>query len=173
MAAIAVLFALLMTSLGYAVLKYTATVSNTAIIKSYQITLWRTDTNVAVTSIEWGDLETGSSKDTETAFNFIQKLKIKNVGDYPIWAGWKLDPTTPLPQGVTLTAKHIDVNGVWVEWTENTGFVGYVNGADPNGAVAVGGTSYSVQWILTIGADVSRGSLSFNILLLAANTSSG
>jgi hypothetical protein len=162
MAAIAVLFALLMTSLGYAVLKYTATVSNTAMIKGYQITLWRTDTNVAVTSITWGDLETGTSKDTETILGFTQQLKIKNTGDYDCYAGWKLDPTTPLPQGVTLTAEGYK-NGGWQTWTQND--------MSMFPLITINGlTAYPVRWTLTVASDASRGSLTFNILLLATNS---
>jgi hypothetical protein len=173
MGAIAVLTVLLMTTLAYAVIKYTKTVQNTGTIKGYEISLWRLDTNAAVTSIPWGDLETNSSKNTETVFNFTEKLVVKNTGDFAIWVGWKVDPTTPLPSGVTLTAKHKNINGAWVEWNENTGFVGYVNDGDPNGTIVVGGTSYPVQWILTLSANASRGALTFNIELLAANTTSG
>ena len=165
--ALMLLITLLTTMAAYAVIKYTEIIPTTGIIKGYEIQLWQTDTNTRVTAIPWGDLETGTSKTTDEAFGFEKKLKIKNTGDYPCWIAWQLDPETPLPEGCTLIAQYYYVGGAqwrplpenmfsdsftWKQWTTYTD---------------------SVMWTLTIDADVPRGEITFNILLLAADTELG
>lgn len=161
-----VLLTILAASLvAYAVIKFTTTIPNTANIKGYEIILWRRDTNVPVTSIGWGDFETGTSKDTETIFSFQKKLTIKSLSDYLCWAAWKVDPLTPLPNGVTLVAQYEDGAG-WITLPQND--FGLLSSMGP-GEV----NSKSLHWILTVPNDAPRGALAFNIQLLAANTVSG
>lgn len=147
---------------AYAVIKFTTTIPNTANIKGYEIILWRRDTNIAVNSIAWGNLETGTSKDTETIFSFSKKLTVKSLSDYVCWAAWKVDPTTPLPNGVTLVAEY-DIGGGWFALPQND--FSLIANISP-GEVS----DRNLHWILTVPNDAPRGSLAFNIQLLAANT---
>lgn len=156
-----------MMTTAYAVIKYTTTISNTATIKGYEVTLWRTDTNEAVINIAWGDLDQGTSKTTEVVFGFEYCLKVKNTGDYDSYIAWKLDESTPLPEGVTLTAQWTNQgDGTWSNEIPQNDFSAF-------GLVSVGGLSKPIRWTLTIGADVPRQSIDFTILLLSADTSTG
>ena len=151
--------------MAYAVIKFTTTIPNTANIKGYEVILWRKDTNVAVTSIGWGDLETGSSIDTETIFSFSKKLTIKSLSDFLCWAAWKIDPSTPLPNGITLVAEY-EAGAAWITLPQNEfGLLGSMSPGEVN--------NKGLHWILTVPNDAPRGALAFNIQLLAANTVSG
>jgi len=167
-AAIALLSLLAASLAAYAVLKYTGTVTNTATILGYQLSLWRTDSNVPITAIPWGSLETGTTKDTEQVFSLTQQLKIKNVGDYACWIAWKIDPVTPLPNGITLSAHYYISGDAWYALPQNMF-------SDSNwGQVLVNAyTAFPVRWTLTVPIDAPRGPLAFSIQLLAANTATG
>jgi hypothetical protein len=158
------LLSVLLTGIVYSVLQYTATVINTAYVKGYELTLWRKDMEVAVSSFEWGDLDKGSSKSTEDVLGVAGQLYIKNTGDYDLYFAWELDPSTPLPLGITLTAKY----GGSAIWPPNN----YNCFESP--VIHPGGLDvYPVQFVLSIGSDAVRGPVTFNILLHAGTTSAG
>lgn len=157
------LLAVLMSSIAYSIIKYTTTITNTASIIGYEIKLWRSDTGIAVESISWGNLDKNSAKDTEQVFNFSQQLKLKNTGDYITCVSWKLDPATPLPANVTLTAAF--ENGGWNIWNPLV--------TDALGPIPIGSFyDYPVNFILTIG-DAARGPVNFGIILSAQSTGAG
>jgi hypothetical protein len=164
--AIAFLCILAATFGAYAVIKWQEKITNTAMIMGYELALWRTDSNVEVTTIPWGNLETGTNKTTEQAFSFTEKLKIKNVGDYACYIGWKLNST--LPNGITLTAEFFIIGDKWYNLPQNA-----FNASNFNTLKNPNDFTYPVQWILTIPNDAPRGAINFDILLLAATTISG
>lgn len=164
----AILIAMII-SVTYAAVKYTSTLPNSVTIKGMEIKLWRFDSNIEVTSIGWGTMDTGSSKDSDLALGLptaAHKLGFKNTGDYLAYIGWKIDPETPLPQGVTITGWHTNTEAEPYQNTWNANIFTF--------SVAAGGnTNWRVKWVLSVGADAPKGDYSFNILLLAADSSSG
>lgn len=155
--------------ISYAAIKYTVTIPNDVTIRGYKIQLWRLDSGAEVTSISWGDLDLGTSKDSDTVLGLptaTHKLAIKNIGDYAAYVGWQIDPLTPLPDGVTMTGQHanMETEGYQQTWNENV-FTFSV----PAGQVS----PWRIRWTLTISQDAEMGSYNFNILLLAADSSTG
>ncbi len=161
-----VLLSMLATTMAaLAVIKYSGTISNTATIKGYEVSLWRIDSNAKVTAITWGDIETGTAKTTEQVFGFTEKLEIKNTGDFPIsFLEWKVNGT--LPSGITVTAQY--KNSGWTTWAENT-----PDDTIARGGMAVGEYSLVIQFDLAVANGASRGPIIFDILLLAPTTISG
>jgi hypothetical protein len=138
-------------------------------IKGYEIRLWRTDSATEVLTISWGEVDTDTSKTSDDALGLplsTRKLAINNLGDYPAYVGWQIDPATPLPAGVTITGQHanMETEPYQQTWDENT-FTFLVS--------AKSVSLWRVRWTLTIGSDVDRGDCNFNILLLAASSSTG
>ena len=164
--AIALIMAL-MTTIAYAVIKYQEKITNTATIMGYEVKLWRTDTNAIVTSITWGSIDQGANKTSDEAFGFTKKLTFKNVGDKKLWVAWKLNST--LPAGVTITAyMALGEGSSWLTSTWDQNVFSFV---DPMDANVVGNNR--IMWNLTIANGAPRGPITFDILLLAADTASG
>lgn len=161
-----VLLSILATSLtAYGVVRYTAYIQNPVAItvKSFELQLWRVDTNAQVTSIPWGNIDTGTQKDSDQAFNFSAQLVIKNVGGYWAYAAWQLNGT--LPANVTLIGQYCNA-GVYEAWNQSDFSV--ISKIAPNG-----GISGPVKWFLTIPSGASAGTFNFTINLLGADSSSG
>lgn len=159
------LLSILIVGIAFGVLKYQEKISNTVTITGYELQLWRVDTNTRVTSIAWGGINQGANKTSDAALGFTQKLTIKNVGDYDLYAAWKLNST--LPNGATVTAQYASSEGSsWSTWTEN--YFDQVGSLSP-GEV----NSRRIQFILNIPDGTPRGPVNFDILLLAGTTSSG
>jgi hypothetical protein len=154
-------------SITYAVTKYTLNIPNTATIAGYEMKLWRVDTNAIVTSIAWGSVESPSVKTSDMVFSFTEQLAIKNTGDYAYYVAWDLNATTPLPAGVTLQCACVDsVTHVSNSWNK----LSYSEfGSIPPNTVSV----KRLNFVLTIASDVPRQPITFGIILLAADTSSG
>jgi len=83
---------------------------------------------------------------------------LHNTGDYDCYVGWKVSGETPLPEDVTLTAWGQGVSS----WEQNN-FEKFLYADD----------WWTVNWCLTIDGDAPRGLITFDILFLAADTSSG
>jgi len=160
---------LIMASVTYAAIKYTSTIQNSMTIKGYEIKLWRTDSASEVLTIAWGSMDLSTTKTSDDALGLptsTHKLAISNTGDYLAYVGWQIDPATPLPAGVAITGQHanMETEPYQQTWGQNT-FTFSV----PAGSVSV----WRIRWTLNIGSDVARGACNFNILLLAASSSSG
>lgn len=159
------LLSILIVGIAFGVLKYTEKISNTVTVTGYELQLWRKDTNARVTTIPWGSIDQGANKTSDAALGFTQKLTIKNVGDYDLYAAWKLNST--LPNGATVTAKFAASEGSsWNTWTEND--YSSLSLFSPG---EVG--SRRIQFILNIPDGTPRGPVNFDILLLAGTTESG
>jgi len=159
----------LIVGLSYGAIQYSLPIPNDVTIQGMEIKLWRLDSNTEVTSISWGAMSTGSSKDTDTALGLptaTHKLAFKNTGDYVAYVGWQIDPTTPLPAGVTMTGQHanMETEPYQQTWNENT-FTFYV----PAGTIS----TWRIRWTLNVGADAVKGNFTFNILLLGADSNTG
>lgn len=159
----------IMVGVTYAAIKYTATISNTMKIEGYQIKLWDVQADAEVTAINWGTFTIGQTKDSDTALGLptaTHKLAIKNTGDRVAYIGWQIDPTTPLPTGVTISGWHANTETEPYQqtWNENM-FTYFVTTASVS--------SWRIKWTLTTGVDASKGDFTFNILLLAADSSTG
>jgi len=153
----------------YAAVKFSSTLPNSVTVKGYEIKLWRFDTNVEATSISWGTMDIGSSKDSDIALELpttAHKLGFKNTGDYLAYIGWKIDPTTPLPTGFSMTGWHTNTESEPYQqtWGQNTFTFSVAAGSYSN---------WRVRWVLSIDTTATKGTYSFSILLLAADSSSG
>jgi hypothetical protein len=153
----------------YAVIKYTSTVTNSVTIKGYGIKLWRLDSDTEVLTINWTQLDLGTLKTSDDALGLplsSHKLAIKNPGNYIAYIGWQIDPTTPLPTGVTITGQHTNTETEPYQetWGPNV-FTFFV----PAESVS----SWRIRWTLNVGPNATRGTYNFTILLLASDNSSG
>lgn len=153
----------------YCAVKYSVTIPNDVSIKGYEIKLWRLDSDTEVTAISWGDMDIGSSKDSDVALGLptaTHKLAIKNTGDYVAYVGWQIDPNTPLPTGLTLTGQHanMETEPYQQTWNENT-FTFQVSAGQVS--------QWRIRWTLNVGAETVAGDFTFNILLLVADSSTG
>jgi hypothetical protein len=154
-----VLLSLLAGGVAYSVIKYTGTIQTTVNIKGYEIALWRTDTGAAVMTIDWGDLDAGTSETTEEVFAFTEKLTLKNVGDYACYMTWKIDPSYEWAREL-LTCEFKD--GTWQSFPENT--------FPMSSPIDVGGLWLPIRWTFTVPENYARGPTGFNILLVASTT---
>lgn len=159
------LISLLMVASVYAVWKYTATVTNTVNVTGYQVSLWRTDTNAAVTSISWGNINMGASNNTEQVFGVTEKLAIKNTGDIIEYVAWNVSGIMPLGFSVTAEFKP---DSTWHSWAQNDfgSTIGTINPGEIRGG-------YVFRFTLTVTDNATRGPATFTINLLAATTASG
>ena len=167
--ALACVLILLMFGVTYGAIRYTQVIPNNVTVKGMAIQLWRLDSGAEVTSISWGEMDGGSSKDSDVALELpttTHKLAIKNRGDYNAYIGWRIDPETPLPTGVTLTGQHanMETEPYQQTWNENT-FTFSV----PAGSIS----QWRIRWTLSVSADAVIGDHSFNILLLGADSNTG
>ena len=167
--AIAIVGLLMLAVAGYAILKFTANVTNTANVIGYEVNLIRTDNLATVTSIPWASIEQGFNKTTDQIFNLPRALKIKNVGDFSVFLGWKLNESTPLVDGATLTCEYYDASEqLWYPLAQNT-----FSAAHGWTEVAINGLSLPLRWTLDIPLQCPRGELGFGIVLLTATTTTG
>jgi hypothetical protein len=167
-----ILAALISNVVTYAVVQYTRTITNTAGVKSaWNVQLWKVNPPEMLTSIEWGDMDPGTTWTTNQLFSGTC-MRLKNVGNSLIWVAWELDPTTPLPSGVTFSVRYgitgtqmidlaeLDFSTISIEPGLFSG-----NEGDPN--------SGKVEFKLTLDQYATPGGFSFNILLHAADTNLG
>jgi hypothetical protein len=164
-AALALLSLLAITFAALGVLKYTATVTNTAMIKGYKIALWNTVTNAEINEIPWGDIDLNIPKDTEMVFTSVHQIKVKNVGNYDCFIAWKMNDT--IPSGVSLSCDYWDGDsaGSWKPFSQND--------YSTLPQLSVNDYSKPFRWVLTASNDAPMGSLTFKIYLLDANTAAG
>jgi len=161
---------------AFATVYYTRTITNQATIKAaWGISLWRTDASYQnpvemITAINWGELDPGTEFTTNQLYGTC--LKLKNDGNTEVWVAWQLDPTTPLPSGVTLTARYCYGGSDWMDLLQNSFADIHINkgafsgvSSDPNAG--------RIEWKLSIDLYADPGAFAFNILLKAADSSSG
>jgi hypothetical protein len=174
-AAILIVLAAVLVGSVAASIMYSRTVTNYATIKAaWGISLWRMDGSYVnpvelVTSIAWGELNPGTAQNTNSLFGTC--LKLKNDGNAIVHVAWQLDPTTPLPTGVTLTARFSSGASYWdlpandyaTIVIEPGRFSGSPN--EPN--------SGKIEFTLTIDQFAPPTSFVFGILLNAADSASG
>lgn len=163
---------------AYAILKSQTPITNNALITGYGLELWNTHAPATQkVTIEWNTLEQGSSKDTDTLYSITKELRVKNIGDYNCSVCWFIDPLTPLPTGVTLTAeysKHDAGLEPYLAWPASTTFIGFTTESTyVTGLIPVGGYSEAIRFTLTISDTATRGAITFNIILQAATTLEG
>jgi len=152
---LAIVMILTSSVITYAAIKYTTWMSNAGRILGYEFTVFRSDTGQPVNVIPWGDLDQGTNRTTDEIFNGT--LVVKNMGDKDLYFGWHVNSSTPLPSGVTLTC----ILGTSVDLPEDSYY--FINA----------GNSYAIRWTLIVSNSASRGSFAFDIVLLAADSSSG
>lgn len=114
-------FLLIATALStaFATVFYTRTIGNNGNVKAaWNIALFRWDTQADITSIPWGDVDPGVVITTNQLFSGTC-LKIKNNGNAEVFVAWKLDPTTPLPPGLVLTARYEYAPGAMSDLPQN------------------------------------------------------
>lgn len=153
----------------YGAIKYTTPIDNHVTIQGYGISLWRADSGVEVTSINWGTVAIDSSIDSDTALGLptaTHKLAIKNTGDYVAYCAWIVDPSTPLPAGLSLSGWHSNME---TEPYQNTWDANIFTFSVSPGAVS----TWRVRWVLNVGVNAIKGDFNFNILLLAADSATG
>jgi hypothetical protein len=160
---------------AFATIYFSRTITNNATIKSsWGLSLWRMDAGYVnpvemITSIAWGEIDPGTYVTTNQLFGTC--LKLKNDGNTEIHVAWQLDPTTPLPSGVTLTAKYCYGDGWWDLPENDFSTITIAKGSfsgdsgNPN--------SGRIEFKLTIDSFADPTAFSFNILLKAADTSTG
>lgn len=176
--AVAIMLAAIFVSsvVTYATIQYTRTIGNNAGVKTaWNVQLWRMDASYVnpqemITLIQWPDLDPATTFTTNQLYGTC--LKLKNTGNSLIYVAWELSPATPLPSGVTLTARYAITTSTWIDLAQldfNTISIepGQFSGTtlDPN----VG----RIEFKLTIDAYATSGPFSFNILLHAADTNAG
>lgn len=156
--AVALLSILAASFTALAAIKYTATVTNQVTILGYELQLWRTDSSLQVTGINWGSLTQGISINTETLYGwgeylpYALQLEVKNTGDYALKVSWN---TTGLPTGVTITCDYWNTAN-WVPLAQNTDLLGddtHTMGSP----IAPGSFSDPVRFTLNIASDAPRG----------------
>lgn len=91
-------------STTFAALQYVHYVQNTAMIVAvYGVKVVRLDDiNVVIDAIPWGSFQPGQEKITYDVFG--TSCNLANRDNMDIYVVWELDPDTPLPSGVALTA---------------------------------------------------------------------
>jgi hypothetical protein len=160
---------------AFATVYFTRTITNTATIKAaWGISLWRTDASYVnpiemITAIGWGELDPGIEFTTNQLYGTC--LKLKNDGNAEVHVAWQLDPATPLPSGITLTARYC-TGANWMALAQND--FSYI--AIPKGVLSgdVGDpNSGRIEWKLSIDQYADPGAFAFNILLKAADSTSG
>jgi hypothetical protein len=151
---------------AFAAIHYTQTIPSSGnVLPSWFITLWRTDTSQAVLSLNFSDIQPGTSKSTADIFAG-DVLRIKNLHcTLPCYCAWELDPLTPLPYGITLSALDESSPGVWTDWTQNYYGSIYIL---PNSL-----SDRRIEFLLTSNSTATVGPFSFNILLHAADSGTG
>lgn len=167
---IALVSAVLVASLAcvaLAAVVYQLTITTTMTVTGYEMQLWNVGTGTAVTSIPWGGVQQGGTIDSDAALGLsltTHQLTVKNTGDLSLNVAWQIDPSTPLPSGVTVTASVANSNmEPYQTWDAN-------NFAR---SVAPGGTAtWFVRWTVSVNG-AARGSSPFNIMLLGATSGSG
>ena len=160
----------LTTALG--TLYFTRTIGNNVTIKAaWNIALFRWDTQAYITSIAWGEVDPGTLITTNQLFSGTC-LKIKNNGNAEVFVAWQLDPTTPLPPGVVLTASYEYAPGAMHNLAQND-FSEIEIGPGQFSGSPTEMSPGRIEFDLNVGLYASPGGISFNILLLAADTNLG
>lgn len=167
--ALAVLLITVIIGVSYGAIQYTRVIETDGTVKGHEICAWRLDSGIEVTSISWGTLGIGQSKDSDVALGLpttTHKLAIKNTGDYGTYVGWQIDPMTPLPTGVTLMGHHanMETEPYQPTWGENV----FTFQVPPHSI-----SNWRIRWTLSVGAGAVLGDFTVNILLLGADSSSG
>lgn len=117
------LLAISIVSVSFAAIQYVHYVENTAsIIAVYGIKLVQDiePYDIEVASIGWGNLLPAASKSSIEVFGV--KFRLKNADNMEIWASWNINPETPLPEGVTVTAWRWDSPTHSYQWFEGFDF---------------------------------------------------
>lgn len=156
---------------AFAAVYFTRQITNQLTIKSaWNIALFRWDTQTFITAIDWGSLDPGIQISTNQLFSGTC-LKIKNNGNAEVFVAWKLDPATPLPTGVVLTARYEYASGSMANLPQNDYSQIDIGAGQFSGGT--GGSPGRIEFDLSIDQFASPGSATFIIDLLAADSSSG
>ena len=175
-AAILIVLAAVLVGSVAASIMYSRTITNTATIKAaWGISLWRMDGAYVnpvelITSIAWGELDPGTTKNTNSLFGTC--LKLKNDGNAEVHVAWQLDPTTPLPSGVSLTAWYSNSGGTYWALAENDFAIITIQPGQCSGDAGYP-NSGKIEFRLTIDQFAPPTAFGFNILLNAADSASG
>ena len=121
--------------------------------------------DIEVAVIVWDNLPPGSTKTSTEVLG--AKCRLRNQDNMDIYCWWRLNPDTPLPEGVTLKAYFWPTAGGAYEW---------VSGPSASTSVAIpSGTVHyeAVEWRLTVAPGTLPTTFSFIIDVIASDSLSG
>ena len=124
--------------------------------------------DIEITSIDWGNLPPGST--TSTLEIFGCQFRLKNQDNCDVWVWWRINPDTPLPEGLTLEAYLFDPYGNPGQWYDGmTGPSGPTFKHIPTGTML----AETLEWHLKVASETLPTAFSFTIDVLASDSPTG